>query len=51
MTDDRGASQVAAIHATGRRGAITVTGGGGWLLGALLTTPGASATVLEATVP
>ena len=51
MTDDSGASQVAAIHATGRRGAITVTGGGGGLLGALLTTPGASATVLEATVP
>ena len=41
----------AAIHATPRRGVVAVTGGGANLLGALLATPGASATVLEAQVP
>ena len=42
---------VAAIHATPRRGALAVTGGGAALLSELLTTAGASATVLEAHVP
>lgn len=41
----------AAIHATPRRGALAVTGGGAGFLAALLTTPGASATVLEASIP
>lgn len=54
MAEDRAgdmASLIAAIHATPRRGVVAVTGGGANLLGALLATPGASATVLEAQVP
>lgn len=42
---------VAAIHATPQRGVLAVTGGGAGLLAELLTTAGASATVLEAHVP
>ena len=41
----------AAIHNAPRRGVFAVTGGGAGLLAELLTTPGASATVLEARVP
>lgn len=42
---------VNAIHANPRRGVFAVTGGGSGLLSALLSVPGASATVLEAHVP
>lgn len=45
------AALATSIHATPRRGVVTVTGGGVGVLGALLATPGASATVLEAQVP
>lgn len=54
MADERihgVAALAAAIHATPRRGVVAVTGGGANMLGALLATPGASATVLEAQVP
>ncbi len=40
-----------ALHASGWQGALYVTGGGSGLVPQLLTIPGASATVLEATVP
>ena len=40
-----------ALHATPWKGVFHVTGGGTRLLSEMLTTPGASATVLEATVP
>lgn len=42
---------VNAIHANPRTGVLAVTGGGSGLLSALLSVPGASATVLEAHVP
>ena len=45
------ASTVAAIHESPRQGALAVTGGGSALLSSLLSVPGASATVLEATIP
>ena len=45
------AAAVAAIHQTPQRGVLVVTGGGAGLFDALLTVPGASATVLEALVP
>ncbi len=41
----------AAIHAAPGRGVVVATGGGAGLLAELLSTPGASATVLEAVVP
>ena len=41
----------AAIHASGRKIVIAVTGGGSGALAALLQTPGASRTILEAVVP
>lgn len=47
-TDD---DLIAAIHASPRRGVLTVTGGGSGTLSALLGVAGASATVLEANVP
>lgn len=47
MTD----AAVAAIHGTPQRGVFAVTGGGSALLSRLLTVPGASSTVLEASVP
>src|SRR5688500_5832183 len=40
-----------AIHGSGRRMVIAVTGGGSGALAALLQTPGASRSVLEAVVP
>ena len=40
-----------AIHRSGRRAVIAVTGGGSLAISDLLTVPGASAFVLEATVP
>ena len=40
-----------AIHAASGRGVLYVTGGGAGMLAALLSEPGASATVLEAGVP
>ncbi|MEQ8991411.1 MAG: hypothetical protein RLO46_06245, partial [Pseudomonadales bacterium] len=39
------------LHASPWQGVLYVTGGGTLLLSELLTTPGASATVLEARVP
>ena len=42
---------ISAIHANPRTGVFAVTGGGSGLLSALLSVPGASATVLEAHVP
>lgn len=42
---------VERIHANSKRGVFAVTGGGSTLLAELLTTAGASATVLEAHVP
>lgn len=42
---------ISALHATPYRGVFAVTGGGSGALEKLLTTPGASATVLEAIVP
>ena len=42
---------VRAIHASARKGAFALAGGGSRLLADLLTAPGASATVLEALVP
>lgn len=39
------------MHASSWQGVLYVTGGGSGLLSSLLTTPGASATVLEARVP
>ena len=47
MTD----STVVAVHEAERKGVFVVTGGGAGLLSRLLSVPGASATVLEATVP
>ena len=47
MTD----AAVSAIHAAPPKGVFVVTGGGSALLSRLLTVPGASATVLEASVP
>lgn len=47
MTD----STVVAIHEAARQGVFVVTGGGSGLLSRLLSVPGASATVLEASVP
>ena len=47
MTD----AAVAAIHGAPQRGVFVVTGGGSALLSRLLTVPGASSTVLEASVP
>ncbi len=40
-----------ALHRSAWQGVFSVTGGGSHLLSELLSTPGASATVLEATVP
>ena len=45
--DDR----ITAIHSTARRGVLAVAGGGAGLLSRLLGVAGASATVLEASVP
>lgn len=45
------ADQVAAIHASPLQASLVVTGGGTSALSALLTQPGASATVLEAGIP
>ena len=42
---------VRLIHATPRRGALALAGGGAGALAWLLSTPGASGTVLEASVP
>ncbi len=42
---------IGAIHASPRRGVMTVTGGGSGLLSSLLAVAGASATVLEANIP
>ena len=42
---------VSAIHASGRRLVIAVTGGGSGAISALVQTPGASRSVLEAIVP
>ena len=42
---------VVAIHAAPEKGAFAVTGGGSGVLSQLLSVPGASGTVLEATVP
>ncbi len=42
---------VAAIHASGRQLVVAVTGGGSGAISALVQTPGASQTVLEAVVP
>lgn len=39
------------LHTAGFRGVLAITGGGSGAIPGLLTTPGASATVLEATVP
>ena len=47
MTD----ATVVAIHEVARQGVFVVTGGGSGLLSRLLSVPGASATVLEASVP
>ena len=47
MTD----AAVVAIHNAPAKGVFVVTGGGSALLSRLLTVPGASATVLEASVP
>lgn len=47
MTD----STVVAIHETELQGVFVVTGGGSGLLSRLLSVPGASATVLEASIP
>lgn len=47
MTD----STVVAIHETEPQGVFVVTGGGSGLLSRLLSVPGASATVLEASIP
>jgi nicotinamide mononucleotide (NMN) deamidase PncC len=44
-------SLIPSIHASGRRLVIAVTGGGSGAIAALLQTPGASRTVLEAVVP
>jgi nicotinamide mononucleotide (NMN) deamidase PncC len=44
-------NRAAALHRSAWQGVFTVTGGGSQLLAELLTEPGASATVLEATVP
>ena len=43
--------RAAKLHASPWQGVLHVTGGGSTLLSELLKTPGASATVLEATVP
>ena len=48
---ERNDALINAIHANPRRGVFAVTGGGSGLLSALLSVPGASATVLEAHVP
>lgn len=45
------AALIAAIHCTPRRGVLAVAGGGSGLLSDLLQVAGASATVLEASVP
>ncbi len=47
MTSDR----IQSLHASDWQGVFYVTGGGSGLLQQLLTTAGASATVLEATIP
>ena len=47
MTDEI----IAAIHGAAPQGVFVVTGGGSGLLSRLLSVPGASATVLEASVP
>lgn len=44
-------SVAAQIHASGRQIVIAVTGGGSGALSALLQTPGASRTILEAVIP
>ena len=44
-------SFIERLHADPRKGVFVVTGGGSLLLSDLMTVPGASATVLEATVP
>jgi len=44
-------SVAAKIHASGRQIVIAVTGGGSGAISALLQTPGASRTILEAVVP
>lgn len=51
MDDAAPAALAAAIHAAPERGVLAVAGGGAKLLAALLSVPGASATVLEAAVP
>ncbi|QDT68099.1 Cytidylyltransferase [Planctomycetes bacterium MalM25] len=42
---------ISDLHASGLRGVLAITGGGSGAIPRLLTTPGASATVLEAIVP
>jgi hypothetical protein len=42
---------VEAIHASGKRSALAITGGGSGAVGRLLEVPGGSRSVLEATVP
>ncbi len=42
---------ISALHATPHRGVLAITGGGSGAIERLLTTPGGSATVLEAIVP
>lgn len=45
------ADTIRAIHATPQAGVFWITGGGSLLLSSLMTEPGASGTVLEATIP
>src|SRR5262245_19876181 len=49
MTEPR--ALIERVHASSMSGVFVVAGGGSLLLSDLLTVPGASATVLEATVP
>ncbi len=51
MTTDSNHGLIPAIHRSGRRAVIAVTGGGSLAISDLLTVPGASAFLLEATVP
>lgn len=51
MPDSHEVTVVERIHASGRGCVLSLTGGGSLALPVLLTVPGASATVLEATVP
>lgn len=45
------AAAAAAFHQSGRRSVLAITGGGSGLIGALLSVPGGSRSVLEAVVP